>query len=387
MRWLLYLTLWATFFDQMGQLPVLAPLAADLGASAAMVGLITAAYSVTNLMGNALVGRGIDRFGRWPFLAIGPLLAAVTIAAHAGAATPAALLALRALHGLAVAVITPAAFALIGDLSNRSNRGQHMAVSGAFIALASMVAPPLTGALSDRQGPDGVFWLLAFVLAAVGFLGFSGWRRSRGLAARPREAGGPSKALSFSSSLLLAYSGAFALMFGQGVLTFALPLKAAALGYSGGLTGALFSSFALGALLLFLTPANRVTDRRGRIVPLLWGLGLISFSLLLLAGGQALFLLIAALFAYGVGFALTFQATGALVVDATNPGNRGTAFGLFYATFSLGAAVGPALTGALATAVDPFLVTTLVVAAAALMIYRLRPTAAAPPALEYPSQM
>ena len=55
--WAARLVVLAVFLDLFVQFPTIAPFAEGLGASAALVGIIVAAYSVTNLFGN--LGRGI----------------------------------------------------------------------------------------------------------------------------------------------------------------------------------------------------------------------------------------------------------------------------------------------------------------------------------------
>ena len=99
------------------------------------------------------------------------------------------------------------------------------------------------------------------------------------------------------------------------------------------------------------------------------GLALVGFALLTLGlssllsatglpsasnvyGGMALF---------GLGFGILFPAVTALVADATRPHERGAAYGIFYAAYSMGVAAGGIGSGQLARAFGaespaPFLV-------------------------------
>ncbi len=55
---------------------------------------------------------------------------------------------------------------------------------------------------------------------------------------------------------------------------------------------------------------------------------------------------------YGIGFALIFPSINALIAQHTNERDRGKAFGLFYAFFSLGVVFGSIFIGALAVTPD-----------------------------------
>lgn len=363
----IFLLVWFNFYDQMAMLPLVSPRAAALGATAFVVGLTVAGYSVTSALGNATAGPLIDRYGRWPFIAGGFLLMSLSAALHALVVTPAGLLGMRLVHGLVGGAVVPAAFALLGDVAGLEQRGRQMALSGAAIALAAVIAPPLSGALQDRFGFTGAVLALALVLAVAAVVTRLLLPPIEAAAARrtaaSRSAAQGRAALPWAT-LWPAYAGAFTLMFGQGVLYYALPLKARALGMPGFATGILFTAFAAGSLVSFLSPLNRLGDRRGRVYPLVWGLGLMALANLGLAVGSAFAPLIGVQALLGLGFGLVFPALNALVVDATDVGNRGKAFGIYYAVFSAGAITGPTASGALAGLLSPFCVAALVLAAA-----------------------
>src|SRR5688500_1820654 len=120
---------------------------------------------------------------------------------------------------------------------------------------------------------------------------------------------------------------------------------------------------------MFIAPAPWLANRFGRLRPTAAGLALVGLALLTLGlsslmapsglpsasnvyGGMALF---------GLGFGLLFPSVTALVADATQPHERGAAYGIFYAAYSLGVAAGGIGSGQLARAFGatspmPFLV-------------------------------
>src|SRR5699024_7510649 len=68
-----------------------------------------------------------------------------------------------------------------------------------------------------------------------------------------------------------------------------------------------------------------------------------------------------AMIIYGLGFAFIFPSMNKVIADASSKVDRGKAYGVFYAFFSLGAVVGSAASGLFAEIlVLPFLVCVLI---------------------------
>ncbi|MCC6628965.1 MAG: MFS transporter [Chloroflexi bacterium] len=342
-----------TFLDLFIQFPVVAPYATTLGADPLLVGVIVAVYSATNLVGNLLAGPVLDRWGRTGPVAAGLLLSSAALGAYALAPTAGALLVVRAAHGLTTAVLTPGAFALLGDVATADRRARVMGVSGALIAVAAIVGPPLAGITRDRLGPEIVFlggaamMLLTAALfrwLAPGDRPAPGVRRL--MPAAPSSV--PLWTIATTPRLLVACLAALALTVGLGMLVTHLPQALVARGESAARSGLAFSVYALVAMGVMAGPLNRLSDRAGRTRPIAAGLVLIAAGLITLglagdmigvAGGMALF---------GFGFGLLFPAASALVAEATAAAERGRAFGIFYAVYSAGVVAGSLLSGAIA---------------------------------------
>ena len=147
-----------------------------------------------------------------------------------------------------------------------------------------------------------------------------------------------------------AYLGAFALMFGVGILTYALPLKVEALGFGSALTGILMSVYGLVAILLCYCPPIGYQIGWEGFGPWRGGYGYGSRSRCFELDPNSPSLVVSVV-VFGIGFATLFRAMSALVVDETNDGEK-QVFGLFYAFFSLGVVTGPVLVGALGLTFD-----------------------------------
>lgn len=342
----------ASFFDNFSQFPVVAPYARGLGADPGTVGLVVAIYSATNLVGNVAAGYFLDRYGRKRLLVAGLVAASAAVTLYAAASSPALLLGVRAVHGLAAAILAPAAFTLLGDLFPKEKRGRAMGANGALIALAAMIAPAVSGVVRDRWGFDAVFGGVAGLLLLTALLAQLLVRETHRPEAGPAVPGSALAALARRRSLVLAFAGAAVLTFGLGTIVTYLPLRLEDLGYRGAQTGAAFSAFALVALVVMASPASRSGGSRGRYGPLGAGLGLAAVGLLLVGAMPAFEGILAAMGVYGLGFGLIFPAANAQVADSTLPNERGTAFGLFYAFYSLGVILGAVASGLLVAAAE-----------------------------------
>lgn len=351
--WAARLVVFVAFFDLFVQYPLAAPYAEWLGATPALAGFIVASYSIANLLGNLGAGIMLDRFGRTRPLVLGLLVTALALVGYALVRGALQLLVVRLLHGLAVAALAPGAFALIGDVAAPDQRARAMGLNGALIAVAAMAAPPLAGVLQDRLGYGPVFLADAALMAAAAPVAWLALRHLHSKPAMPSEAGLSQRvarylALARRPRLALAYGTILTFTVSLGFLVTHLPLAIEATGGTAAQRGLAFSLYAVVAALVMASPLTRYSDRRGRIGPLGAGLLLVGLGLLTLALGLARPLLVLGMTSFGLGFGLLFPSASALVVEATEPVERGSAFGLFYALYSVGVILGAILSGYLA---------------------------------------
>jgi MFS transporter, DHA1 family, multidrug resistance protein len=392
MRLLSYGLVWSSFYEQLAWAPVLVILATAAGDPKA-VAVAASAYSLANLLGNLAFGFLSDRLGRHRVAGAGLLGMAATALLHLTAGSPAMLVGVRFLHGLTAAAVAPAALAAFSDGLPGSKRGEAMARVGLVIALASMASPPITGRLARSFGVGTAISILAAGLALVGGVTLIAAARGPATAARPVYRKAPAVRSAMAGAVpgaerinpaltLIGAAVAFAIMFGQNVLFYALPLRGAELGMGPAQVGGLLSAFAVGALVAFVPPLSRAADRWGRLRPLLAGLGLTAAGLMGLAAASGAREIALSLIVYGLGFGLAFPAVTALSADAAGQGRRGLAFGVLTAAFSAGAIVGPLASRALDAVLPPFAVAAMVaalgIAVALVSAGQFRPTQAPP---------
>lgn len=344
---LAYVVITVSFIDTMAQLPVLSPFAASLGAGATMIGVILATYSLANMLGNLGAGVIVDRCGRRAGIIGGMATAGIAVALYAVVLTPGQLIALRALHGLGGAVLVPAAFAYAADISGSRRAGRSMGYSGAAVGIAALIGPAGGGVLRSIFGFAPLFITLAALMAITALLVMAllpeSYREERTEQRHSfRERLVP---LLRNPALHFALIAVFCVQFAMGALAHSLPLGIEALGYSAARTGMLFSVFSFVAIMLFVLPTAGLSDRYGRPRVTRLGLALMAVGLTMVTLSGTLGAMTLAMMVYGAGYGFVFPALCATVVDQTGPANRGTGFGVFYAVFSLGVAVGPIAAG------------------------------------------
>ena len=350
------------FITQLGvavMLPLLPLYATQLGASPTVLGLLTAAFGVTNAIGQLTGGFLAERFParRLVPTGIGVYAAANVLIATAAAAVP--LVAFRALAGLGAGLNQVAERLYVTQVTASARRAFANGVLSAAGAAGSVAGPAIGGllaALSDLRVP---FILVGFTSAlATGAALFLPRPRRESVTATPDLAGAtdgmpaltaadasdaPSTAPLARRPLAILLVSNLALMsgFGAFITTYA-PFATANLGWSKAEVGIVFSMFGLGSVALGPWLARRA-DRTGRRRMAIVGvIPVVAFTLALALALPRPVLYATAI--VGGGGLTAFEASWfALLAGATDDGRRGRAFGFVTAVSNLGIVVGAML--------------------------------------------
>ncbi|MNZ72236.1 Inner membrane transport protein YajR [compost metagenome] len=348
-KFILYGLVFICFMDLFVQLPVMGPLAKSLGAGPFVIGVAVGLYSLTNMFGNVVAGLWIDRFGGKRVLIIGFAATACVLFLYSLVTTPAQLLMIRFIHGLAGGLLVPSAFTIISRFNdNKNSEGKTMALSGAAVGLAAIIGPAAAGILKARIGLDFLFACTACLLiigAIVAVIWAPRDNKVRTVVTKSGRVEESAETSSFWSllknkSVIQSYIGAFSLMFAMGALTYSLPLKADQLGFPDQTAGLMLSTFGVVAIIVFILPSNKMFDRIHPLRLIFIGGTLVVMSLLMLSLVNDSLSMYTVMGFYGLGFALLFPSLNALLVQNISRENKGRAFGLFYAFFSIGVVAG-----------------------------------------------
>ncbi|MGD8191656.1 MFS transporter [Brevibacillus ginsengisoli] len=339
----LFFILFLSSFDMHAQMPLLAPYAQSLGASAMLIGVLLSAYSSSNLVGNLIAGPILDRYSK-PFLISGGLfLAGLLLIAQGTVDEFGVLLLLRFVFGFVMAFVTPACFAMLGELGRTSiEQGNVMAKNGMVMTIASMVSPVVGGYLASHAGYHQAFQWFGVIMLVAGAVAI--WRlpvRRQKIPLRDsKTAQAGTVSMSFTK-LMLAYLTGFCVLYAQGTLMFEVPLLIERNHLAPSVTGSLFGVMGVGSLtILSIVALHRIAPQ----IRCLVGLGCLGLIMYGLAVGVN-FPLQAWMLSLGVCFGMLFPAMSTILTQQAPRESYGTAFSIFSAVLSIGAMTGPLIAG------------------------------------------
>lgn len=163
-------------------LPALPTVQRELGASVGTAQFTLSALIICFGISQLVCGPLADRFGRRPVLLTG--LALYTVASLFGAATQsiAALIAWRALQGVAMAAAVTCGRSIVRDLFEPSDGARMMSRALSGLGLIAALCPLIGGLLVERVNWHAA--LLALALFGAGTLAFVAWRFEETIPAR-----------------------------------------------------------------------------------------------------------------------------------------------------------------------------------------------------------
>jgi MFS family permease len=342
----------------------------EIGASAVQIGLFFTAFSLVLVVLRPLVGAGLDRFGRRPFLIAGLAGYALTMLIFALSRSVAAIVAARAVQGVASSLLWLSAYAIIADSAERDERGQAFGrvtmsagqggIVGTFVGMGVVIELGIT-----RGWPPlfAAFSAAAAVSAVLALFSLSESRRPS--AKRETLPIRWTRPWALLLLVTLVTGAAWAMI--SPVLMIYLQEKLNAH------VADLALAFLPAALVAATLPARlgRLTDRFGRKPLMLVGLAGAAITSLLIPVVPDLIGL-ALLWAFQAAcYAAGDPAEQALVADLTGGDQRGRAYGMYAAASDLGMALGPLAGGWLyqqAGPGAPFIANAVMLALCALIL-------------------
>ncbi len=347
--WTIRVVTLVAFLDLYMQIPVISTYAKSLGAAEGMIGVIVGMYSALNLLGNVGAGFALDKVDRKLLVVAGMLATTAALYCYPLAQTSEQLLALRVFHGFAAGALAPGAFAMLGDRSGDGGQARSMGMGGALIAISAVLGPALAGGIGNEWGYEYVFitsgsFMLAAAVAFWLLVPGDGSASTRDGAADFERTGAASPVR--SPIMLRVYGATLAMTFGFGALVAYLPIMLEEIGADIWVRGAAFAVLSLVGAIVMASSIQRALDGRSRPLTVLAGLVGMGASFFVLATlGGTLTGVLAAMVMFGFGFGLLFPALSATVSESADGRRRGAAFGIFYATYSLGVVIGSVATG------------------------------------------
>ncbi len=350
--WLLFLAL---FIDLLGfgiMIPLLPFYAESLGASAFVVSLLMAVYSLAQFLFAPLWGRLSDRYGRRPIIMIGLLGTSVSFILFGFASTLFLLFFSRLLGGILTAATLPTAQAYVADVTSEKERAKKFGLLGAAFGLGFMFGPAMGGLLSVYG-----YAVPAFFAAGLAFLNFVGAWFWLPESFKPTST-------EIKTYHLIDFKGMWKSITHEHIGTLVIIGALIALGFSQ-LQGmyALFAEqrFGLGpasvGIILFVVGVvsvvvqgavvGKVVSWIGEIKTIILGTLILGLSYTMIGLSSSTTMLYVFTGINAAGFALSGPSLNALISERTHKDEQGTMLGLAQSWGALARVVGPPFAGIL----------------------------------------
>ncbi|MCB9160979.1 MAG: MFS transporter [Caldilineaceae bacterium] len=358
--------------------PTFSLYAASLGASLALIGLLTSFNGLTSIVASVPIGLLSDLRGRKQVLAGGMLLFALSSAFYTMVPNPWLLIPVRVMGSLGMIAVFMVGVAYMGDVVAKEDRGLAVGLYSTAMGLGFTVGPAAGGLLAERYGYRAGFWLAAGV-ALVGFF-VALW----GLAPKQRQPAGstPVTTVPMATRLRLMaqepnlLAASLANLANNVVFTTVfsfVPLFAASLTIGQAAIGSMFAGRALASTVARL-PTGLLTTRIPSKYLMISALALAGLTLMLVAQVDSPAALAVLMLVDGVAFGMYLTAGQSFITENAADLDRGTAMGVYNTAGSIGGTIGPFALGILAGVVGlaaVFRVTAVVALAGAVTLWLL----------------
>lgn len=128
--------------------PILPELIIEFGASGRAIGLLVAAYGITQFLLSPITGQLSDRYGRKVFIVVGVIIFAVAKFMFAIGDELWMLYTSRLLEGVAAALIIPPMLAYVADITTTEERAKGNSLLAAAMSFGFVIGPGLGGLLA-----------------------------------------------------------------------------------------------------------------------------------------------------------------------------------------------------------------------------------------------
>lgn len=130
-------------------IPIMPSYMIELHINGSIVGMLVAAFSLTQLLFSPYAGRLTDSFGRKKMIVAGMILFAVSEWMFGVVSSPIFLFASRMLGGVGAALIMPAVMAYTADVTSTKERAKGMGYINAAITTGFIIGPGIGGYLAE----------------------------------------------------------------------------------------------------------------------------------------------------------------------------------------------------------------------------------------------
>ena len=327
--------------------PLLPVYAHGLGATGFYIALIFGGFSLTRTFFLPWFGKLSDRKGRKPFITAGLFAYFAISVAFIFFQDIKGLVLLRAIQGVASAMIMPVAQAYIGDITPKGKEGLSMGIFNVSVFMGLSIGPLLGGAIND-------YFFLEAAFGAMAVMSFAAFCLSFFLLPPTREEKTVLRVYApIRWRVLLTDRNIISISLFRLVYTTCIGIIWGFLPVYGDMNFALSSS-AIGVLVVLAVsvsglmniPMGAVADRMDKRILVVTGGGITAVAILILGNATGFWGMFAANIVFGIGGGISMPALMALAVISGNKKDAmGAVMSLITVAHSLGMLSGSIMAG------------------------------------------
>ena len=307
-------------------------------------GLIIALFTLTAGISRPFSGKLTDTIGRVPVMAVGSIVCFVCGFLYPILSSVSGFLLLRLVHGFSTGFKPTATAAYVADVIPRERWGEAAGIHGLCFSLGMAIGPAIGSAISQAYSINALFYSSsAFALLSIIILmnmketlpkaqrqrlSTSSFHVSRTDIIDPRV-------IPAAIITLLSYVA-------YGAILTLIPDWTTHLGISN--RGVFFVAFTISSVAVRFF-SGRLSDQRGRVLVIEYGLAILIVSMVILAWGESPFWLVIGAAVYGIGGGILSPAVNAWTIDLSNPHQRGKAMATMYIALEAGIGLGALIAG------------------------------------------
>jgi len=305
-------------------------------------GLIISLFTLSAAISRPFSGKLADEIGRKPIMIYGALITVICSVSYVFLISVAGFLALRFIHGMSTGFAPTGRTAFLSDMVPIGKRGEAMGILGISASLGMAGGPALGSEIATHFGLEAMFYASS-IMAIISIIIVLPMKETL-----PNPKRFKLKMLSIKLSdiyepkvlgpviimMLYAYS------FGT-VLTI-IPDYSRYLGIDN--KGLFFSVFFLSSLFSRLI-AGKISDKKGRVVVIKYGLIIFSLGLITTALATSKLMFLSGAMLYGLGGGITSPTIFAWTVDLSDEIRRGRGISFMYLAMEVGIGVGALSSG------------------------------------------
>ncbi len=347
--WSVLLATFTYFFAVTVIAPIISPYAINLGATPAVLGLLSALTSATAIIMRPIFGFISDRGHRFEMMMLGCILSCIASLIYAASNNLLLFAVARIIQGLASASFLPSSISTAMDLAPLNRIGEILGWRSTMFGVSQLLGPGLGGYLSDILDYRATF-ISSFALTLVSILILSlAARWAKGMLKSNDKLFG-SKVRNVKKLLTLNFTGAMIAVAlyatSYSALNTFLPAIYNEIGFGASIYG-IYASVQGGSSIIARATSGKIADRKGPIHIASSGLALITLAYVLLTSNYLPPTAYLCATIFGVGLGLTVPAIQLLALGGLPSEMRGLGSGIYSIAFELGFLIGPILFGLL----------------------------------------